>query len=116
MSAMSREPAVDTIDLVFRDDAAREYLLVMVETRRWSGTISRMRELVKRVSAYVSFGLHQLHRHYPGTRGYKVTVRLDTLYEPDDPARRLLDRVGQAVQRMGLEFSVGPLQDAFAVD
>jgi hypothetical protein len=116
MSTTSREPAIDTIDLVFRDDAARECLLVIVETRRWSGTISRMRELVKRVGAYVSFGLHRLHRRYPGTRGYKVTIRLDTLYEPDEPARRLLDRVGRAVQRMGLEFSVGPLEEAFAVD
>ncbi len=79
---MSGIQDASVIDLVAQD-AAGEYMVVMVETRPWSESPDQPEQLRRKLNAYAGYILDgTLARQYPETAGRPVRIRLDCPERP----------------------------------
>ncbi|MFL6584422.1 MAG: DUF6572 domain-containing protein [Chthoniobacterales bacterium] len=99
----------DVIDLFGVDERKGEVLLVMNETRRWSGSDDQLHELQEKFNAYASFVLDgEMVASHPELAGKPVRIELRCEEMPDERALALLQTVHDqlALQEIRVEVVV----------
>jgi hypothetical protein len=102
-------PDTPVIDLVLASRELDEYVLVLVEDRRWDepGVIDH---LVDRVNRCVSYALDgHLTVEFPQTAGRDIRVDVRYEHEPTRDVEALFARFAAALARKGLDFSAEAL-------
>ena len=95
------------VDLVTFDPARDEYILVLVETRRWDGSGERARQLITKNENYRFFiESGQLAKNYPDSVGKRVRIQLECDDVPDPVTAELLQRIGQVLEEDGVLWHV----------
>jgi hypothetical protein len=98
------------IDFVTQDHAAGEFVLIMFETRPWTGTTEQMDELQKKVNNYLYFVLGgQFEKHYPQALDKPLRLQLDCHNTPDEKTQEFLDEVRKKLASEGIKFVVNVL-------
>jgi hypothetical protein len=101
---------VDAVDLVTHDPKTDEYALIMVETRPWSDSPERLKQLQDKVNNYLHFALDgQLADRYPGARGRPIRIQLDCPARPTGKTADFLRALEEAVHKAGVRFVVNVL-------
>ena len=71
------------VDLITRDDATGEVVLVMLEERPWGSDAGQLRQLEAKFNAYLEYVLGgHLARQYPDYAGLPVRFQLDCAENP----------------------------------
>jgi hypothetical protein len=99
----------DVIDAFGFDERKGEVLLVMNETRPWSGGDEQLHELQEKFNAYASFALDgEMLEAHPEFAGKPVKIELRTDNMPDDRALALLEAIHDqlALQEIRVEVVV----------
>lgn len=109
MQARSGVEHADVIDLFGFDPATGEVLLVMHETRPWSGEDVQLHELQEKFNAYASFALDgEMVAAHPELDGKPVRIELRCDAMPDERALGLLQMIHDqlALQEIKVEVVV----------
>jgi hypothetical protein len=99
----------DVIDLFGLDQAKDEVLLVMHETRAWTGGDEQLHELQEKFNAYASFALDgEMVASHPELAGKPLRIELRCDEIPDDRALSLLQMIHDqlALQEINVEVVV----------
>jgi hypothetical protein len=99
----------DVIDAFGFDQQKREVLLVMNETRPWSGGDEQLHELQEKFNAYASFILDgEMLEAHPELAGKPVKIELRSDNMPDERAITLLEIIHDqlALQEITVEVVV----------
>jgi len=100
-----QNPAV--VDLVFEDVKSGKFILVMIESRDWSGSHEQFEELKKKLDAYLAFALGgELAKKYPDSVGKKVRIDLVSFSEPGTEIREFLQGIRKRLEEYEVEFNV----------
>jgi len=82
-------------------------LVVMVETRTWSGGSEQREQLKSKVNTYAAYILDgTLNRQYPETIGQPVYIRLDCPEEPTDDIAAIVDWAARQLRDWNIGFLV----------
>jgi hypothetical protein len=98
-----------TIDLFAFDRARDEVLLVMTESRDWSGGDEQLHQLQEKFNAYASFILDgEMTAAHPELAGKRTRIELRCEEMPSERALELLQAIHEqlAFQEIGLEVIV----------
>jgi hypothetical protein len=99
----------DVIDLFGFDQAKDEVLLVMKESRPWTGGDAQLHELQEKFNAYASFVLDgEMTASHPELVGKPTRIELRCDFMPDERALALLQAIHEqlALQEIGVEVVV----------
>ena len=111
-SAMSSDMGIanpNVIDAFGFDQQKQEVLLVMNETRPWSGSDEQLHELQEKFNAYASFILDgEMVASHPELAGKRLKIELRTDSMPDERALALLESIHEqlALQEIRVEVVV----------
>jgi len=95
-----------TIDLVAQD-AAGEYMVVMVEDRPWGANRVQQLQLRDKINLYADFiNSGDLAREYPETAGKPVRIHLDCVEEPTADIATVIEYVTGQLRELGIGFTV----------
>ena len=95
-----------TIDVVAQD-AAGEYMVLMVEERPWDADPAQELQLRDKINLYADFILGGgLAQHYPETLGQPVRVQLDCVQEPVGAIAAVVQLATEQLQERGVGFTV----------
>jgi len=93
------------IDLITRDEARSEVVLVMLEERPWDTDSEQLEQLNDKLDSYLSYALDgHLVEQYPQYAGYPVQLRLDCVAEPRGQTADLLKAAGQVAAQYGIRL------------
>jgi hypothetical protein len=109
MSAETGIANPNVIDAFGFDAHKGEVLLVMNETRPWSGDDEQLHELQEKFNAYASFILDgEMTASHPEFSGKPIKIELGTDSMPDDRALALLEAIHNqlALQEIRVEVVV----------
>jgi hypothetical protein len=100
----------DVVDLVTHDVKKDEFVVIMIETRPWDASETRLLELQRKVNNYLTFILDgQMARLYPASDGKPVRMQLDCGQTPDPETTRFIEAVRQQINRYEIQFAVNVL-------
>jgi len=95
-----------TIDLVAQD-AAGEYMVVMVEDRPWGTDRVQQLQLRDKINLYADFiNNGDLVREYPETAGKPVRIHLDCVEEPTGDIVKVVEYATGQLRELGIGFTV----------
>jgi len=95
------------IDLVTYDPKSGEYVLIMIEERKWDGSADRVLQLQAKVNNYLSFALDgQMARQYPDSVGKPLRLQLDCVAEPDANSAQFIELVREKLKTEGIRLIV----------
>ncbi|MGH3878767.1 MAG: DUF6572 domain-containing protein [Actinophytocola sp.] len=95
-----------TIDLVAQD-AAGEYMVVMVEDRPWDAGPVQQLQLRDKINLYADFiNSGDLVREYPETAGKPVRIHLDCVEEPTGDIATVVEYAAGQLRELGIDFTV----------
>ncbi len=107
---MSNEPGVQNpqmLDLVSQDPESGEFILIMVETRGWDGSIERIRQLQQKINRYVAFALEgEMVRKFPDSIEKPVRIQLSCYHTPDERTLLFLNNAASKLREEGISFSI----------
>jgi hypothetical protein len=100
----------NTIDIVAQS-AAGEFLVIMVESRRWGSDPDQSLQLRQKINAYAAFILDgSLARHYPETAGHRVDIQLDCLDVPLGEIKTVTEHAAVQLSKLGIGFRINVRQ------
>ena len=81
----------------------------MIETRPWDGGDKQLREVQKKLWAYLDYiESGELEETYPDARDKAKTIILQCVEEPTDDVREFLRLAGAYVRERGVSLDVWP--------
>jgi hypothetical protein len=96
----------NTIDIVAQD-AAGEFLVIMVETRPWGSDPKQAVQLRNKINAYAGYILDgTLARHYPATAGRNVLIQLDCPQAPEGEMATITSLAAAKLAELGIGFRI----------
>ena len=103
---------IHVIDAIGRDEATGQTVLIMTESRPWTGSARHLFELQEKVNAYLGFALDgEMDESYPELAGRPLRLQLDCAIPPDESALALIEkmRAQLAFQQIDLAIRInGP--------
>jgi hypothetical protein len=103
------------IDGIAEDTRTGEVVLIMVETRPWSGEAWQMVQLQDKLNAYLSFVLDgEMAEAFPALAGKPLRLQIDCVEEPQGVTADFLADVRRqlALQEIGLKTRIVPVPEA----
>lgn len=96
----------EIIDMVAQD-AAGDYVLIMVEDRPWTCSAEQVQQLRDKINTYALFALDGgMVSRYPASEGKPVRIQLDCRGVPAGPIARLIDLATLRLADYRVEFVV----------
>jgi len=96
----------NVVDLVARD-ALGEYMVVMIETRRWGTDPQQPRQLKDKINAYASYILDgDLLNQYPTVAGHPVRIQLECPQQPSEEISAITEWAARQLGEYGVRFVV----------
>jgi hypothetical protein len=95
------------IDAFMHDAKTDKVVLVMTESRPWTGDEAQLFQLQEKMNAYLSFALDgELTDTYPDLAGKPLKIVLETGTPPDSIALRFLEHVREQIAFQDIELAV----------
>ena len=97
------------VDLVALSPDESTFVLSMIETRPWDGGDKQLREVQKKLWAYLNYiESGELEETQPDARDKAMTVILQCVEEPTDDVREFLRLASKYVRERGVSLEVWP--------
>ena len=97
-----------TIDVVTHDPVSGQFVLVIAAHEVIDGHSGQSAKLLAKVNRYVEFvQAGHMIRRFPDAEGKGVRIRLDVSAPPTGDGARILHRLRDALETVGVGFEVG---------
>jgi len=100
------------LDAIAHDPKTDEVVLMMLESRPWSGGDEQLFQLQEKLNTYLSFALDgEMAESFPQFAGKKVRIQLDTPSMPDERTLEFLQAVYDQIALQEIRFELHVTDD-----